>query len=173
MEKKENTKSLVINYFKVILLYTLVVIIVLILRDSYIKNKNYELNIPVISKTITQELNKKELDNYIRENEVTVIYIGVANDDNCRKLEKNFNKIIKKKNLENTIKYLNITDIANKKEYIKDFNQKYNSNLKTYPAVVIFKNSNVVDIINGKDITSKEIGTFLERNNIVGDEFND
>ena len=44
---------------------------------------------------------------------------------------------------------------------IKDFNQKYNSNLKTYPAIVIFKNSNVVDIINGEEITSivtKQIG---------------
>ena len=50
---------------------------------------------------------------FVSKNDDFLLYIGVADDENCRQFEEDFVPMLKKKNLTNVV-YLNITDVKNK-----------------------------------------------------------
>lgn len=168
--KKENIP--VSNYVKLILLICLVVVIALIGRNIYVSNENYEKTIPIIQDVLINEINTSEVYNYIRENEDAVLYVGAASNDDCRKLEESLKSIIKNRNLEYRITYLNITKEKKKTTFIKEFNKFYGTNLSKYPSFIIFEEGKVKDIITSKKneiITLSDVVNFLERNNITSD----
>ena len=131
MGKKEGMKIPFSNYVKVVIVVVLVVFGSLILRNWYIGGVNYELNMPIITETLISEVNTNEVYNYVRENENTILYMGVVNDENCRNFEKEFNEVIKNRSLEDTITYLNISKVKSKSKFIKEFNKFYDTELTT------------------------------------------
>lgn len=165
---KEKNKISIGNYFKVFAVSLVVIFVSFLLRSWYINDRNYELNIPVITKTLLSEINTEEVYNYVHENEDTILYLGVANDINCRNFEKEFNKVIKERYLEDTITYLNLTKEVNRSKFIDDFNNFYNINLSGYPSIVIFKDGEVkatLDIESDFDIN--KVILFLDENSVV------
>lgn len=170
MSKKENKKIPFGNYVKVILVVALVVFISFLFRNWYISSINYELNIPIITETLVSEINTDEVYNYVRENENAILYIGVVNDENCRNFEKEFNEVIKNRQLEDTITYLNITKVKNKSKFIKEFNKFYDAELKGYPSLVIFEEGEVkatLTVKTGKSLEIKDVVKFLDKNSVV------
>ncbi len=167
---KKTDKNLVSGYFKIMLIFAVTIFSVLLFRNWYLNRVNYQLNISIIKETLIQEINSNEIYNFIRENENSVIYVGVVTDQKCRNFEEDFNSVIKDKHLENTITYLNLTNENKPKTFIKEFNKFYNTKLTGYPAIVIFENGEVKDILkadNGKTITKEDAAKFLENHNIA------
>ena len=117
----------------------------------------YIKSIPVIRDTIS-ELEINDFANYAMEHDDFLLYIGVANDDNCRDLESSLKDFLKENNLLDTI-YLNITSITDKNSFYKDFNSKYTDNVKlnNYPAFVIFRDGKVLDLVQ-KDVNKLSVG---------------
>lgn len=170
MSKKGDKKIPFVNYLKVILVVASVVFISFLLRNWYISTINYELNIPIITETLLSEINTDEVYNYVRENENTILYIGVVNSEECRNFEKDFNEVIKKRTLEDTITYLNITKVKNKSKFIKDFNKFYDVELKGYPSLVIFEEGEVkatLTVKTGKELKVDDAVKFLDENGVV------
>ena len=87
----------------------------------------------------------------LQEDNDAIIYVGVADSKLCRKYEEELKKIIKKYFLEEEITYLNLTDLKSTKSFIKEFNKFYDSKLKDYPSIIIFKDGKVVDIFTVSD----------------------
>lgn len=169
MSKKEH-KIPVGNYIKVVLVIVLLVFLSFLFRNWYISSVNYELNIPIITETLVSEINTDEVYNYIRENENAILYIGVVSSSECRKLEKEFNEVIKERYLEDTITYLNISKVKSKSKFIKEFNKFYSANLKGYPSLVIFEEGEIKAILTvntGKDLDIKKVEEFLDNNGVV------
>ena len=167
---KKNKKIPFSNYVKVILVIFGIVFVTFLFRNWYINSINYELNIPIITETLVSEINADEVYNYVRENENTILYIGVVSDTECRNFEKEFNEVIRKRYLEDTITYLNITKVKNKGKFIKEFNKFYNSNLKGYPSLVIFEEGEVkatLTVQNGKELKIENAVRFLDENGVV------
>ena len=81
-----------------------------------------------------------------------MLYIGVANDDNCRELEEELKDVLKNRGLLDTI-YLNITSISDKKDFYERFNSNYSSNvrLESYPAFIIISDKKIVDLVQKEE----------------------
>jgi predicted bacteriocin transport accessory protein len=175
MKNKKNNKEKipVKNYIKLFLIIIVTVFLILVVRNLYISSRDYELNIPIITESVISEINTDEVYHYIRENENAILYIGVASDTNCRNLEKDFNEVIKTRNLENIITYLNITKSNNKSKFIKEFNKFYDTDLLGYPSIVIFEEGEVkatLTVKTGKELTIDEVIKFLDDNEVVSDD---
>lgn len=170
MSKKESKKIPFSNYVKVGLVVVLVIFGSLVLRNWYIGGVNYELNMPIITETLISEINTDEVYNYVRENENTILYMGVVSDENCRSLEREFNEVITSRSLEDTITYLNISKVKNKSKFIKEFNKFYGAELKGYPSLIIFEEGEVkatLTVKTGKQLMLEDVVKFLDENGVV------
>lgn len=158
------------NYAKLLLIVIVTVAVCLLLTNLYKNRVNYEHNISIIRETLIREVNADEIYNYVRENEDSIIYIGVVSDDNCRDFEREFNKVIKDKNLGDIITYLNITDVKNKNKFLKEFNKFYDTSLQGYPSLVIFENGCVKSILTvkvGHELNIDQCNKFLDQNGVT------
>lgn len=171
--KKNDSKKLIAGYIKLGFIFAVTIFLVLLLRTWYLNRVNYELSVPIIKETLTQEINSNEIYNYIRENEDSIIYVGVVTDQGCRNFEAIFNEIIKDKHLENTITYLKLTEDVNIKKFVKEFNKFYDTNLKKYPAIIVFEDGKVKDILeaNKNELTRNDVRIFLNNNNITSMDY--
>ncbi len=160
------------NYIKLVLVVLVTMFIIFMLRNWYISNRDYELNIPIIESTLISKINADEVYNYVRENENAILYIGVANDSECRNFEKKFNTVIQEKSLEDVITYLNITKEKSKKKFINEFNKFYDADILGYPSIIIFEDGNVKDTLTvkiGNSLDIDDVIQFLDDNGVVAD----
>lgn len=171
--KTKNTENLIAGYIKLIVLFIVTIFLVLLLRTWYLNKVNYELSVPIIKETLTNEINSNEIYNYIRENENSIIYIGIVTDQDCRDFEVLFNEVITDRHLENTITYLKLTEDDSIKKFIKEFNKFYNTDLNGYPAIVVFEDGEVKDILESKKnkLTKDDVTIFLKNNNITSIDY--
>lgn len=178
MKKKKEEKKLDKNekkygYLKLFLLFAVTVFLVLFIQNLYLGKENYQLNIPVISETLKQEINKNETYNYVRENPDSILYIGLVSDTDSRTFELDFNQIIKTRKLEESITYLNLEQEKGVDKFFKEFNKFYGCNLKEYPSIVIFDEGKVIDILEiptGDKYKSEIVEKFLDRYQVVNDD---
>lgn len=172
VKKEEKNKVPVGNYIKLCLIIVVTLGACFALRNGYLSNQEYENGIPIIRSVLASEINSNEVYHYLKENDDTVLYIGVANNKSCRKLEEELKNVITDRNLENVITYLNLTNTKNKSSFIKEFNKFYDIKLLGYPSFVLIKNGKVVDYITVKEennIGIDRVINFLERNNITNE----
>ena len=166
VKKKEKLKEIPLgNYVKLFIIIVLTVIITLFIRIKYIEREDYNLNNPVIRDVIVNEINSNEVYNYVRENDDVILYIGVADSKNCRRLEENIKTVIADKNLSEVITYLNITNETKKASFIKEFNKFYDTKVLGYPSFVVFKDGKVEAILTtktGKDLKLEDVVNFFD-----------
>ncbi len=130
------------NYFILFIVIVLSLMITLYFRKWY---KAYEDG--YLSKSIMGnylfEINYKELDDYLVENQSAIIYVSKVGNENIRNFEKKFINAINQNDLKNKILYL---DLSN---YKGDTNNKYTINDKditSVPNISVFKNGKLDDI---------------------------
>ncbi len=167
---KEN-KKLIKNYFILIIIFLLVVLLVWYICKWYTVYTEYEKETPVIRDTLSYEITVDEIDHFILENPDSTIYMCTAAEDKCRLFEKDFKKLIKKNNLQDKIIYLNLSN-ADVKTFVDDFNNKYNYKIKltdNYPLLVEFIDGNVVGIVQGdedKRLSITKVKQFIDLHQI-------
>ena len=136
-------------------LYLLIMILCVVLVTFFIfgigdKIKNRKLETSYLNGYIS-EVNINEIDSVLTEpNNELFIIITKTNDNKIYKIERDVKKIIKKKNLRDSFIYIDYTDGD-----IKKLNEVFNSDIKTIPAIIYFKNGEFVksvDNINGGEV---------------------
>ena len=155
------------NYIKLAIIFIFVILAVLGFRNIYLSRQTNDLNTPIIRDVISKELMSNEIENYLKENEDALIYIGISSDINSRNVEKRLKKYIKNNDLKDTIVYLNLTSEKNIKVFFETFNNhyEYKENINEYPSFIYFKDSKIKDVLSG-DITLNQFKEFLNINNI-------
>lgn len=130
------------NYFILLIVIVLSLMIAFYFRKWY---KAYEDG--YLSKSIMGnylfEINYKELDDYLVENQSAIIYVSKVGNEKIRNFEKKFINAINQNDLKNKILYL---DLSN---YKGDTNNKYTINDKditSVPNISVFKNGKLDDI---------------------------
>lgn len=130
------------NYFILFIVIVFSLLIAFYFRNWY---KTYEDS--YLSKSIVGnylfEINYKELDNYLVENQSAIIYVSKVGNEKIRNFEKKFINAINQNDLKNKILYL---DLSN---YKGDTNDKYTINDKditSVPNISVFKNGKLDDI---------------------------
>lgn len=157
------------NYIILIVIFILCWGLTLYLCEWYKVYNDYEKQTPVIRGTLS-EITYEDLDHYVVDVPSVIVYICTSYDDNCRNFEKNFKKYVKKNDLNDSIVYLNITNI-DKQQFINDFNNKYNYKGKltgNYPAFVSFKDGKINSVLqatDSKNLSLSKVDSFLDLNN--------
>ena len=170
MDRKIKDKRITVkNYIIIAGLFIVTGSLIIILANYYKDYRQYYRSIPVINGYII-EISEDELDNYLLENNDTYIYIGRAEDNNSRKLEKDLKNIIKKYNLKDKTIYINLSKVRNQKEFIKYFNNKYMGlkEINTYPSFIIIRNKKILDLVSG-NIEVNNIESLLKSYGMIGD----
>ena len=159
------------NYIKYGIIVLISIVLCVIAFVIYNNHKNYENDLPILRNKVS-EISVDDVDDYIEENETVLLYFGVVKDDNSEKIENEMIKMIDEDNL--SFVYVNITDLNNKKDYFKLFNDKYSSGKKidNYPAFVYIKDKEIKDIIQRDDryLEIEEVSKFIESNEIKGEK---
>jgi predicted bacteriocin transport accessory protein len=168
--KEKEEKKAIHNYILLVILFAATAGLVIYLCKWYNVYHEYQKETPVIRGSIMEIVND-DLEHYILDNPTAVIYMCTAKDDACRSFEKDFKKLLKKRDYNNEIIYLNLSDL-NQDEFVESFNNKYNYKIKLtthYPAFVLFEDGKVVNVLQGsnkKPLTISKVKQFLELNEI-------
>ena len=167
----QGSKSKVKNYLLLIVLFSVCICFVLYLCSLYKVYDQYQKETPVIRGSI-QEIVPDDLEHYVLDTPMTLIYICTSYQDECRTFEKDFKKFLKKQEWNDEIVYLNLSDF-DQEVFVNDFNLKYpykKAKLTTdYPAFVFFEDGKVHGILqgkNGKKLTVSKVSQFIELNEI-------
>ena len=142
---------------------------VLYLRELYKVNEAEQKKIPVIQGYIS-EIYNDDLEHYVTENPDGVIYMCIANDENCRVFEREFKKLLKKDEYNDNLVYLNLMDVDQDK-FLEEFNSKFIYKVKLskeYPAFVLFEDGKVKAILQEKNkkLDIVKVKHFLELSEI-------
>ena len=158
------------NYIILGILFVVVVVLVIYLCNLYQVYDAHQREIPVIRGTLSEIL-PDELEHYIMENPTTVIYMCTAADFVCRDYEKDFKKLVEKENLQESIIYLNLSNI-DKKDFVQYFNGTYCYRIalkNRYPALVVFEDGEVQGILQGnqnQELSISKTEQFIELHQI-------
>lgn len=169
MKEKLKDKKVIRNYIITIVLFIACFGLVLYLRELYRFNEAEQKKIPVIQGYIS-EIYNDDLEHYILDNPNGVIYMCIANDENCRTFEREFKKLLKKDEYIDNLVYLNLIDVDQEK-FLEEFNSKYIYKVKLskeYPAFVLFEDGKVKAILQEKDkkLDIVKVKHFLELSEI-------
>ena len=139
-------------------------------RELYKVNKAEQLKTPVIDGALL-EIYETDLEHYVLDNPTTVIYMCTADNEKCRVFERNFKKLLKKKNYNDQIIYLNLTDL-DQDVFVNSFNEKYKYKTKlttNYPAFVLFEDGEIKTILQGnkeEELDLVKVKQFLDLNKV-------
>ena len=166
----EKERSLFKRYLILIFIFILCMGLVIYLCKWYKVYDDYQKEIPVIRDTLS-EITDVDLEHYILDNPTTVIYMCTASDEVCRDFEKDFKKLVIKKEYTDKIVYLNLSGLDQEK-LVEDFNNKYNFKIKLsvdYPAIVMFEDGKITSLLqenDKRDFTISTVKDYLELNMI-------
>ena len=156
------------NYIICSLIFLVIIVLSLVTYFVYDNQKKLESKIPVLRGKVL-EITIDSVNEYLKENDNILLYVGVADDRNSRDLEEEMIPMVDKGVVK--ITYLNITDVANKKEFYDSFNEEYSvgSKLNSYPALVYIADNKINAIIQKENsaLTISDVKVFL--NNTLGD----
>ena len=165
-DKKREKKQVIKNYIALVALFIVCMGIVLYICELYKVNDEEKKKIPVISGVLS-EIYSEDLEHYLMDNPTAVIYMCAANDENCRTFERDFKKLLRQREYNDQIVYLNLTDL-DQDEFVEEFNDKYHYKIKLttkYPAFVLFEDGEVVTVLQGnekKALKVSNVKQFLE-----------
>lgn len=172
-KQEQEQKKILKNYIILTFILLLVVGLTIYLCECYKVYDKEQKTIPVIRGTLVSEITEVDLEPYLIENPSSVIYLCTASNEKCRSFEKDFKKIINKHNLQDTIVYLNLSNIENQKEFVKDFNNNHEykkGKLTTnYPAILLFDEGKLKIILQGKNgekLKMSKVNDFIDINKL-------
>ena len=168
--EEEKERSLFKRYLILAFIFILCMGLVIYLCKWYKVYDDYQKEIPVIRDTLS-EITDVDLEHYILDNPTTVIYMCTASDEVCRGFEKDFKKLVIKKEYTDKIVYLNLSGLDQEK-FVEDFNNKYNFKIKLtvdYPAIVMFEDGKITSLLqenDKRDFTISTVKDYLDLNMI-------
>jgi len=154
MKKKEIPKK---NYIILALIVIFSILTVFYFTSWYNATKEYYMNNSVMAEFLS-EINPEEIDNYIMDNPVSVIYFASSKNTDIKSFEKSFKKLIKEEEIKDSIIYMDVYKIVDdnffvdlKKNYFSDELKKKDISFNSHPNIIVIENRQIVDILNKKD----------------------
>ncbi len=157
--------------YLLLIIILIVTVILTAIFNNVIRNYNYIKGEQSPLETYISKVDIYELNIALSELNETILYISYNHDKNILKLDRELLKKIKIYNLENYVYYCDVSDKLESNKYIGDFIINFptiNGKLKKVPALVYFKNGEVVEVINSdnKFIDSEDLIYLVNKYNI-------
>lgn len=162
-------KNLNIKNYIILLVIMIITFLITFYILAWYKNYNdYKLGIPVLEDVVA-EVKYQDLDAFLSERDVTVIYMCTVNENTCRNFEKKFKSYIINNNLRDDIFYFNLNEYEDKSIFLSNFYKKYKSDslikkIDDYPVIVVFNHNKIIDVLSSdakSNITVEQAKNFL------------
>ena len=167
-EKKELREIPKKNYFIVLVVSILVVVLTLYVRSFYFSYVAYNSDSSIfVSKSINQ-INFDDIDYAVNETTDSVLFISYNGEKSISNMERKLYREIEKKNLNDRIIYLNVTDYLENNKYLEMLRSKYPSiavDINKAPMFIFIKDGECVEVIDSSKelITYKTLNTLLSK----------
>lgn len=154
------------NYVILGCIYLLTIFVVIYLCTWYQEYEEYKKTIPELH-GIVPEMTKIELGHYVQESDKALVFLCVPSDDTCRQFEKDLKKLIQKRELKDSMVYLNLQDELKAPILFQELKEQYQikETLSYYPAFLLFENGTVDQVLQGNaytDLSLGEVEQFLD-----------
>ncbi len=156
MKKREIPKK---NYVILTFVMILTVFGVFYAVSWYNTAKEHYMNNSIMTDFLS-EINPEEIDNYIMDNPVSIIYLASSKNTDIKSFEKSFKKLIQEEEIKDSIIYMDTNKIIDnnfysnlKKNYFSDNVKSSNVSISSNPNVIVIEDRQIVDILNKKEDT--------------------
>lgn len=153
------------NYVIFLLMVVAVVIVVLYLSETH-KTRISHKYISSMNNFVT-EIKVDDIENYIIENPLVVIYVSDKKDESLKEREEDFKELLTEYNIQRYFVYLDMS--IDTESVSNNFENKYNEELyyENLPILFVMIDGQVVDIYNEKNYDTTKIVAFLKKNEVI------
>ena len=169
--KNEEKNIPIKNYFVVLFVSILTIIITLYVRAFYLNYQESKTNFSYfISKKVNQ-ITTDDMEFSLSEYRDAIVYVSYTGSKSIYSMEKKIYKELEKNNLLDIVVYWNVTDLMSNNSYINILKKKFNNvslDIKEAPLIIIIKDGNAVKVLNSEleKIDYKELRKIIKENEI-------
>ena len=155
------------NYFVVLVVSIVVIILTLYARAFYLNYQESKMNTSYFLDKKVNQITTNDLEYTLTEYRDAILYVSYTGSNSIYKMEKKIYKELEKNNLLDIVIYWNVTDIMD--NYISVLKNKFpNANIKEAPLIIIIKDGKVAEVLNSEleNIDYKELRKTIKTNEI-------
>lgn len=169
--KKSNKNVSSRNYFIVMVVSVLIIVVVLYARTFYLNYKNNKVNVSVFNDQKINQINSDDFDFALSEiSSEIILYVSYTGSSEIRNMESKLYKEIEKKNLTDKIIYWNVTNSKNS-EYIETLRKRFpeiKDQINSAPLFIYIKDGKGVEAMSSelKNVDYKVFNKLVSKYNI-------
>ena len=137
------------NYYVVLIVSVLVVVLTLTFRNIYLSYLNHYVNISHFSDKSINQINTDDFDFTLSEVNEGILYVSYTDDD-LKNIDRKLYKLFKKKSLIDKIIYWNVDDLQKDSKYLSMLRNRFpeiSDNISLAPLVIYIKDGKAVKVI--------------------------
>ena len=169
--KKSNKNVSSRNYFIVMVVSVLIIVVVLYARTFYLNYKNNKVNVSVFNDQKINQINSDDFDFALSEiSSEIILYVIYTGSSEIRNMESKLYKEIEKKNLTDKIIYWDVTNSKNS-EYIETLRKRFpeiKDQINSAPLFIYIKDGKGVEAMSSelKNVDYKVFNKLVSKYNI-------
>ena len=169
--KKSNKNISSRNYFIVMVVSVLIIVVVLYARTFYLNYKNNKVNVSVFNDQKINQINSDDFDFALSEiSSEIILYVSYTGSSEIRSMESKLYKEIEKKNLTDKIIYWDVTNSKNS-EYIETLRKRFpeiKDQINSAPLFIYIKDGKGVEAMSSelKNVDYKVFNKLVSKYNI-------
>ena len=169
--KKSNKNVSSRNYFIVMVVSVLIIVVVLYARTFYLNYKNNKVNVSVFNDQKINQINSDDFDFALSEiSSEIILYVSYTGSSEIRSMESKLYKEIEKKNLTDKIIYWDVTNSKNS-EYIETLRKRFpeiKDQINSAPLFIYIKDGKGVEAMSSelKNVDYKVFNKLVSKYNI-------
>lgn len=169
--RKSNKNVSSRNYFIVMVVSVLIIVVVLYARTFYLNYKNNKVNVSVFNDQKINQINSDDFDFALSEiSSEIILYVSYTGSSEIRNMESKLYKEIEKKNLTDKIIYWDVTNSKNS-EYIETLRKRFpeiRDQINSAPLFIYIKDGKGVEAMSSelKNVDYKVFNKLVSKYNI-------
>lgn len=169
--KKSNKNVSSRNYFIVMVVSVLIIVVVLYARTFYLNYKNNKVNVSVFNDQKINQINSDDFDFALSEiSSEIILYVSYTGSSEIRNMESKLYKEIEKKNLTDKIIYWDVTSSKNS-EYIETLRKRFpeiKDQINSAPLFIYIKDGKGVEAMSSelRNVDYKVFNKLVSKYNI-------
>ncbi len=171
MIKKDEKKVPIRNYFVVLFVSVLTIIVALYVRAFYLNYQESKSNASYFVLKKVNQITTDDLNFSLSEYRNAIVYVSYTGSSSIYNMEKKIYKELEKNNLLDIVVYWNVSDLKDNNSYIDILKNKFISlkeDIKEAPLIIIVKDGEGIKVLNSEleKIDYKELRKIIKDNEI-------
>lgn len=140
------------NYYVVILVSVLLIVLTIYVRNMYLNYKTTKINDSVFADKTINQINTEDFNFTMSETSEAILYVSYTGSKDVYSMEKKLYREMKKKNLIEKVIYWNVTD-TNQKEYLSILKENFpniKDQITSAPMLIYIKDGEALEAMSSE-----------------------